>query len=844
MLRKKFCIFVSFIILFTSVFSFEIYAKDFIINDDIHTVVTNEVRKYSSAANPESWKYSQMTVAGNDLKTLTVPNTSDRNFESVVYKISLDTYVPAHTSIGFTPVISGTSRKTATNGDAPLFIGLSKSDAFYLNGTANAEHYYSVNYATAHNNKDLSYSHKLDTKTYTNDKDSVEVFSEDYYLCFYVTNATRYIHQLITKDVSVKADIIRIDSAAEKASTTVSNIVMGWQKNSNMSSSTWSFANGTEEIGRDIVSCNYPSTGTNYNGKAASWQFTYSTVVPPHSSVKMQPHISGAATKVGAKSGGGAVLYIGISDKSEYTIQNNNNNTFNHIWTTTQGSQFSCSASPPAVEYTNDTDESITKTAVYYMIFTADYATAVANQLQIRNVSATYTLSEFHKNNHDLDTRDLNSNNDKLTFSKWEEADSLPTENGSYYLTSDVTLTEPYNVAGSKTINLCLAGHRIKYGGEGEGSAVNIEQEGTLNLTDCDQETVHSFEPMGEVWTENASGHDIVYGGTIEGGSESVILNKGTLNMYGGTVIGNTKGIDNEGTLNISGGSIIGNATGIYDNGTLKLSSTPFISGNSREDIYFCKAKVAKLDNFTPVVPLTVGTEEKPDLKNMIPVTDTSGTGQKDSFTYTGFDYMLTEADGVIKLDINMEFGKEGSVYSSYVAENAETKNTETAEQFKSSHVTDAGKNITQNNTGDENGNTVSTAFEAVLDSEGMPEGAKYLAWFINIPVEGTYVRSSDENSGFDSISIDSAVISDSESVLPDNNGSLYSIKSNDDSYSFMLKYKYKTDEAVPCEEDGKYVFSLIADDIYAPSESLVQLKLCTEEEYNSLSKYGYKELE
>ena len=46
-------------------------------------------------------------------------------------------------------------------------------------------------------------------------------------------------------------------------------------------------------------------------------------------------------------------------------------------------------------------------------------------------------------------------------ITKWDNANSLPTEDGNYFLDTDVTLTENYSIDSSKNINILLNGHTV-----------------------------------------------------------------------------------------------------------------------------------------------------------------------------------------------------------------------------------------------------------------------------------------------------------------------------------------------------------------------------------------------
>lgn len=167
----------------------------------------------------------------------------------------------------------------------------------------------------------------------------------------------------------------------------------------------------------------------------------------------------------------------------------------------------------------------------------------------------------------------------------WDKGDSLPTETGNYYLTTDVELTSRWTV--NVNISLCLNGHTITVnnskaaGGIADGILV---ERATLNLTACKGTgkitSLYPTTPGKKVvvvacWTDSELN---MYGGTITGvnvgdNNGGGVHNEGIFNMYGGSITGNTAGTGggvynwtNTGkseaitaTFNFYGGSISGN---------------------------------------------------------------------------------------------------------------------------------------------------------------------------------------------------------------------------------------------------------------------------------------------
>ena len=213
---------------------------------------------------------------------------------------------------------------------------------------------------------------------------------------------------------------------------------------------------------------------------------------------------------------------------------------------------------------------------------------------------------------------------DDITFYEWTDAKAaeqyndssktadncLPKESGAYCLIKDVTLSDTWNVPDGAT-DLCLNGHGITLNAD-TGSVINIGNDHTLTLYDCGT-IIHSYE-IGEdglavVDTELNEDHASFTGGYITGGKGGKptsfqgityyygggVLNGGTFNMVGGTIIGNTASIGggvknsgplNPGTFNMQGGSIIGNkgssrGGGVNNGGIINMYGSSSIMKNT-----------------------------------------------------------------------------------------------------------------------------------------------------------------------------------------------------------------------------------------------------------------------
>ncbi len=198
---------------------------------------------------------------------------------------------------------------------------------------------------------------------------------------------------------------------------------------------------------------------------------------------------------------------------------------------------------------------------------------------------------------HDMGTDD---SSDDMVFLPCLTASGLPEEGGSYYLTSDVTLSSTWNVpAGTASepaiTDLCLNGHVIRL--DGSGSVINVPSYAEFNLYDCDIETEHSFTKDAEtgLWTladdQTIAADQLAVGGVITGGNIAGngggVYVDGTFRMFGGNITGNNSNYGagvyvHEGAFHMTGSSTIsGNAAG-HGAGVYVGSAEFTMSGDSR----------------------------------------------------------------------------------------------------------------------------------------------------------------------------------------------------------------------------------------------------------------------
>ncbi len=158
------------------------------------------------------------------------------------------------------------------------------------------------------------------------------------------------------------------------------------------------------------------------------------------------------------------------------------------------------------------------------------------------------------------------------TWTAWVDGSSLPKESGSYYLTSDVELSDTWRVESGVDIKLCLNGCIIT--GPSGKNTITVAKGGNLAVTDC-QETVGQItHEKGQIGSGIGNyGTFTLWNGSITGntaadqGQGGGVNNQGTFTMNGGSVTGNTAntqggGVWNAKAFTMNGGSIAGNTAG------------------------------------------------------------------------------------------------------------------------------------------------------------------------------------------------------------------------------------------------------------------------------------------
>ncbi len=173
---------------------------------------------------------------------------------------------------------------------------------------------------------------------------------------------------------------------------------------------------------------------------------------------------------------------------------------------------------------------------------------------------------------------------DPTEFKPWISGDSLPTDPGSYYLTTDVTPTGDWDVPGK--VNLCLNGKHIEL----EDYHIQISSDDALTICDCHPDDIN-FQISSNFTAICVDGNGIftLNGGSVIGSDQAIYSDNesAVITINGGIASGMQKAVCAK-NVTITGGSIAGVwDTGVDETTSLKLSGNPMILGGSgKPDIY------------------------------------------------------------------------------------------------------------------------------------------------------------------------------------------------------------------------------------------------------------------
>ena len=190
----------------------------------------------------------------------------------------------------------------------------------------------------------------------------------------------------------------------------------------------------------------------------------------------------------------------------------------------------------------------------------------------------------------DTDGKPLHKN---IVWTPVSDELGLNNNGDNLYLTQDIELSRTWEISNGSTVNLCLNGHTIKANGDFDAITLTSNTN-TLNICDCNDSGVGK----GIITHAEGTTGSGVYMTAADG-------RKATVNMYGGTITGNTghtvtvrnvnstRGggvyVDNYGKLNMFGGSITGNTAAqgggvYYSEAGLTVSGSVKITGNTGTD--------------------------------------------------------------------------------------------------------------------------------------------------------------------------------------------------------------------------------------------------------------------
>lgn len=193
----------------------------------------------------------------------------------------------------------------------------------------------------------------------------------------------------------------------------------------------------------------------------------------------------------------------------------------------------------------------------------------------------------------------INGEHQELEWERWTNTSALPTDEGNYFLTADVALTESWKPVDG--VNLCLNGFIISLN-KPDSPIIEIEEDVTFNLCNCSK-------TGGGI---NGAVNVVVSGNNIKERGTSCIINHGTFGMYGGTIHNNKAssaeggGVFNDATFKMYGGSITGNiagkGSGVYNKGEkLVLGGKAVINLCNPDNLYMCDNTFLSIDSSHPL---------------------------------------------------------------------------------------------------------------------------------------------------------------------------------------------------------------------------------------------------
>ena len=256
-------------------------------------------------------------------------------------------------------------------------------------------------------------------------------------------------------------------------------------------------------------------------------------------------------------------------------------------------------------------------------------------------------------------------------------------------LTQDVFTDQDYpglKIDNNQNITLILNGHNIIKDSKGTygGNCITVNKDATLTVKD-ESTVTHNFKVGDDgLWVLDPSGDKTLTGGCIMGlnpdpgnidGIGVFINGGGTLNLYGGNIVGNKARKNSEGnggggggvvvcgsaTLNMYGGSITGNTAeknggGVYVDGVLNvyggsITGNTLAGGTTANNVYLPDGKYITIGADCSAADFGVTTEKAPTEGTPVKITTNGTAADVDYFTSDNPDYIVAyNATGYLEL--------------------------------------------------------------------------------------------------------------------------------------------------------------------------------------------------
>lgn len=157
-----------------------------------------------------------------------------------------------------------------------------------------------------------------------------------------------------------------------------------------------------------------------------------------------------------------------------------------------------------------------------------------------------------------------------VSWTAWESSSTLPTDDGNYYLTKDITVNSTTVLAENKSITICLNGHTITQGKEG-ARILNVNKNDTVHICDC------TAVVRGD-GTYEAGAICNGHAGDAEAGA--IRVNGGSLHLHDGILRNNSTNTFGGALYVTGGGTFVMNGGLIRDNESKDRGGAIFNNAN------------------------------------------------------------------------------------------------------------------------------------------------------------------------------------------------------------------------------------------------------------------------